>query len=74
MFSRLAITLAKPAAKPAALSAPSAFGIRFLSQQAAPVGSTGRKIGFKGVRATAPVASAPATLTIRVCSLFYDPS
>lgn len=63
MFSRLAFTLAKPAARPA-VPGRLALQARFLSQNAP--GSQGRKTGFKGVRATAPAASSPATLTIRV--------
>ncbi|POR39086.1 Carbamoyl-phosphate synthase arginine-specific small chain [Tolypocladium paradoxum] len=72
MLSRLAISFAKPAAKPAAAAAAAAaapgrtvFQVRFLSQQPAAAGSSGRKMPFQGVRATAPVASLPATFTIR---------
>lgn len=59
MLSRLAINLAKQAAKPAALRSQA----RFASQKTA--GCTGRKIPFNSSRATTPVESVPATLTIR---------
>lgn len=65
MLSRLAVSFAKSAARPAAATAPgrAAFRARLLSQNE--LGSTGRKMPLRGVRATAPVASLPATLTIR---------
>ncbi|KAG5937402.1 Amino-acid acetyltransferase, mitochondrial [Claviceps sorghi] len=59
MFSRLAIQLAKPAVKSAALRSQA----RFASQKTS--GSLGRKIPSSPSRATAPVESLPATLTIR---------
>ncbi|XP_044722074.1 carbamoyl-phosphate synthase small chain, CPSase domain-containing protein [Hirsutella rhossiliensis] len=66
MLSRLAIPFARPAAKPAAaIAGRFVLQARLLSQRAAAAGSTGRKMPFKGLRATAPVASLPATFTIR---------
>ncbi|PHH76377.1 hypothetical protein CDD83_4263 [Cordyceps sp. RAO-2017] len=67
MLSRLAIPFAKMAARPVARRAcgPSLLQARLVSQRAAATGSTGRKMPFQGLRATAPVASLPATFTIR---------
>ncbi|KAG5999134.1 Amino-acid acetyltransferase, mitochondrial [Claviceps pusilla] len=59
MFSRLAGNVAKPAVKSVALRSQA----RFASQKTA--GSLGRKAPFNSSRATAPVESLPATLTIR---------
>ncbi|KZZ92185.1 Carbamoyl-phosphate synthase [Moelleriella libera RCEF 2490] len=64
MFSRLASTLAKPAAQPS-VSIRGRFTpqARYVSQ--AVTGSIGRKIPFNGIRSTSPVDSVPATFTIR---------
>ncbi|KAG5926686.1 Amino-acid acetyltransferase, mitochondrial [Claviceps africana] len=59
MFSRLAVNLAKPAVQSAALRSQA----RFASQKTA--GTLGRKVPSGTSRATAPVESLPATLTIR---------
>lgn len=65
MFSRLA-TLAKPAAKSASAPGRSLLQVRYLTEQATATGSKGRKMPFNAPRATTPVDSLPATLTIRV--------
>jgi len=66
MFARLAFNIAKPAAaRPIASGATRvAFQARFY---AASAGSKGREMPNKNARGTAPVASLPATFTIRVC-------
>ncbi|KYK59583.1 Carbamoyl-phosphate synthase [Drechmeria coniospora] len=65
MLSRLALKLAKPAARPAsALSGRMVLQARFMSKQST-AGSTGREMPRQRVWATAPVDSLPATLTIR---------
>ncbi|RBR23998.1 uncharacterized protein FIESC28_03111 [Fusarium coffeatum] len=63
MFSRLA-SFAKPAAKSASASGRTMLQVRYLSEKAV-AGSKGRNMPFSAVRATAPAASLPATLTIR---------
>ncbi|RDA85301.1 hypothetical protein CP532_5930, partial [Ophiocordyceps camponoti-leonardi (nom. inval.)] len=64
MFARLAV----PFAKPAVFARPT---VRFLSRNVAATGSTGRKMPSQGLRATAPVASLPATFTIRDGPVFW---
>lgn len=64
MFSRLATGLAKPAAMPAL--GRRVLQVRYLAQVADTTGSKGRNMPFAANKATAPVASLPATLTIRV--------
>ncbi|PHH74818.1 hypothetical protein CDD80_2834 [Ophiocordyceps camponoti-rufipedis] len=65
MFTRLAIPFAKPAVNLASFSRPSALSVRFLTRNVATAGTTGRNMPSQGLRATAPVASLPATFTIR---------
>lgn len=64
MFSRLA-SFAKPAAKSASASGRTMLQVRYLSEKAV-AGSKGRAMPHSNARATAPAASLPATLTIRV--------
>lgn len=68
MFARLAFNIAKPAAaRPIASGATRvAFQVRFYAAQST-AGSKGREMPIKNARGTAPVASLPATFTIRVC-------
>ncbi|KAL6923488.1 hypothetical protein ACHAPO_001653 [Fusarium lateritium] len=63
MFSRLA-SFANPAAKSASASGRTMLQVRYLSEKAV-AGSKGRAMPFSAVRATAPAAHLPATLTIR---------
>ncbi|KAK2589669.1 Multifunctional pyrimidine synthesis protein CAD [Conoideocrella luteorostrata] len=63
MLSRLAINLAKPAAKPTGSIVRTASQVRYASKLSA--GTTGRNVPFKATRATAPADSVPATFTIR---------
>ncbi|CEI40575.1 Carbamoyl-phosphate synthase arginine-specific small chain [Fusarium venenatum] len=63
MFSRMA-SFANPAAKSASASGRTMLQVRYLSEKAV-AGSKGRAMPFSAVRATAPAAHLPATLTIR---------
>ncbi|KAH6996531.1 carbamoyl-phosphate synthase [Ilyonectria sp. MPI-CAGE-AT-0026] len=65
MFSRLARHIANPAAKSASATGRNLMQVRYLSEQALAGGSKGRNMPFSTPRATAPVDSLPATLTIR---------
>lgn len=68
MFSRLTLNAARPARKVFAVApARVTFQVRFLSEQAIPTGTTGRKMPFEHRRATEEATKMPATLTIQVC-------
>jgi carbamoyl-phosphate synthase small subunit len=76
MFSKLAANFAQRAAGSAAGSARRvAFQTRFSSGQAVANGSKGRKMPFQKPLNTQPVASTPATFTIRVrCAMYTSES
>lgn len=66
MFARFAIPITRPAAFAAAARPRTLNQVRLLATEAISTGSHGRAMPARANTATAPVASMPATFTIRV--------